>query len=91
MPVGDRRVADVLMGRPELSRRSLEEEGGGAGRVGLDDLPHGADEVRRDQRVLPGERGRVTRVVHDRPEHPPVVVGGDASHDERVVGRRGWD
>ena len=86
--VGDGRVADVLMGRAELARGALEEEAGGSAGVRLDDLAHGADVVRRDQRVLPGERRRVTGVVHDRPEHPPVVVGGDPADDERVVGRR---
>ena len=89
MLIRDRRIADVLMGRPELARRPLEEEARRAAGVRLDDLPHGADVVGGDQRVLPGEGGRVARVVHDRPEDPTVAVGGDASHDERVVGLRG--
>ena len=103
--VGDRRIADVLVGRPELARRPLEEEARGAAGVRLDDLPHGADVVGRDQRVLPGERGRVARVVArssrairpspsavTRPTTSGVVGlrgGVEAAYEPAVVARAG--
>ena len=88
MLVRDGRVADVLVRRAELPRRALEEEAERAARLPLDDLAQRADVVRRDQRVVPGERRRVARVVDDRREHAAVAVGGDPTDDQRVVGMR---
>ena len=88
MLVRDRRVADVLVRRAELPRRALEEQAGRASRLPFDDLAQRADVVRRDQRVVPGERRRVARVVDERPEHAAVVGGGDPAHDQGVVGVR---
>ena len=82
VPVGHRRVADVVVAWRELARGALEEERRRSeGR--LQHLARGADVVRREEPVLPRERRRVAGVVEERREH--AAVGGRRPADENGV------
>ena len=78
VPVGDLRVADVLMAGAKLARRALQEDAGNAAGRRLDDLARRADEVGRDEPVLPRQRRRVAGVVdeHRRARPRPVARCG---------------
>ena len=86
VPVRDSRIADVLMARRELTRRPLQEDARDTPGRRLDHLAHGADEVGRDEPVLPRQRGRVAGVVDEHGKQRPVRLR-DPPDDDRVVGR----
>ena len=59
MLIGDSRVSHIVVRRREFTRCALKEEARRGARVGFDHVPHRADEVRRDELVVPRERGGV--------------------------------
>ena len=89
MAIGDRGVSDVLVAWSELARRPLEEGAEGAVRGRLDHLPGRADEVGRDERVLPRERRRVAGVVVEDAEQPSARRRDPADEQGVVCRRRG--
>ena len=81
--IGDGGVADVVVSRRQISRGTLEKERRHAEGI-LQNLTRGADEVGRQQPVLPGEGRRVARVVEQsRPRF--ARVAGDPRNEHRVV------
>ena len=90
VPVGDRRVAHVLLTRCEVAGGSLEEQARRPTRSFLDHLAEGADEVGRDERVLPCQRRGMAGVVDECRGHDSVRHRRpDRRATCRLRGRRG--
>ena len=88
VPIRDLRIADVLMSRREVARCALQEDAGDAAGRRLDYLAHGADEVGRDEPVLPRQSRRVAGVVDEHGKQGPIRPR-DPADDDRVVRRHG--
>lgn len=90
MLIGHGRVADVLMGRPQLAGGAVQEEAECTIGVVLHQLAHGANVVRRDQLVVPRKCCRMAAVVYDRRDDTAVAVARYPADDQRVIGGLEW-
>src|SRR5690606_7366800 len=64
--------------------RALQKKHGGSDNL-FDDFARRPDKVWRDQTVLPSERRRMARVIHNHPENRSAVAPGHSSDQDRVV------
>lgn len=63
MPICDGRIAGVLLSRRQFAGSALQKQSERLWELLLDNLPHGASIVRRDETVAPCQRGRMAGIV----------------------------
>jgi len=85
--IRDGRIADVAIPRAEVAGGALKKEARRV-RFALDHLAHRTHVIGADERVLPGERRGMARVIHDGAEDRAGIRNHLAEH-HGVIGRTG--